>query len=213
MRTFGAAQVTPCSVLCGETLHKATWVLLESPRCNRSVAPGVEAAALLHAWTACLLHAAGAGGALVIADALIKALVATALHQVGHAGGTASGVALLAHAVLGAGEASSTRTAALVQGAVETLATTRLPGVQIRMVGACSAALNVIFDLNLLLLILIVHEGFQVVHLHATQLVQFQAAILASGACVICFQRRLHICCCHSQEQHHQAIHHGGESG
>ena len=59
-----------------------------------SVAASIQATASLHAWTAAFLHTASTGSALVVADALVHALVARALHQLGHAAGTTTGVTL-----------------------------------------------------------------------------------------------------------------------
>ena len=57
-----------------------------------SVAACIQATASLHAWTAAFLHTTSAGSALVVADALVHALVTGALHQVGHAASTTTGV-------------------------------------------------------------------------------------------------------------------------
>ena len=59
-----------------------------------SVAASIQATASLHAWTAASLHTTSAGSALVVADALVHALVAGALHQFGHAASTTIGVTL-----------------------------------------------------------------------------------------------------------------------
>ena len=76
------------------------------------------------------------------------------------------------HAALGASEACSAGTAALVQWTVEALPSAFLPEVQVLAVGACAT-----FHIGFLIFVLF-HQSITVVHvLHATKLVQFQAAV------------------------------------
>ena len=76
------------------------------------------------------------------------------------------------HAALGASEACSAGTAALVQWRVEALPSAFLPEVQVLAVGACAT-----FHIGFLIFVLF-HQSIMVVHvLHATKLVQFQAAV------------------------------------
>ena len=139
---------------------------------SRLMASSIQATARLHWWAAAFLHATSAGSTLVVADALVHALVTRALYQVSHTGGTAIRVTLTGHAALGAREACSTGAATLVQCTVKGLPSTMLPHTEVLLIGAGTT-----FYADLLIFILF-HQSIMVVHLfHATQLIQFQAAI------------------------------------
>ena len=147
------------------------------------MASSTQATAGLHWWAAAFLHATTAGSTLVVADALVEALVTRALHQVSHAGGTAIRVTLTGHAALGAREACSTGTATLVQCTVKGLPSTMLPHTEVLLIGAGTT-----FNADLLIFILF-HQSIMVVHLfHATQLIQFQAAISTCRTWIIQLQ-------------------------
>ncbi len=90
-------------------------------------ASSIQATAGLHWWAAAFLHATSAGSPLVVADALVHALVARALYQVSHTGGTAIRVTLAGHAALGAREACSTGAATVVQCTVKGPPSTMFP--------------------------------------------------------------------------------------
>ena len=162
------------------------------------MAPCVQAAALLHAGTAAFPNAASASCTLVVADALIHALVTRAFHQVSHAGCATCRVPLLLHAALGTRETCSTRAAALVQCTIKACPSSSFPNSQVLLVGARSALLNCHF-----LILIRIRQSIMVVHLHSTELAQFQAAIAVGCACIIylqSLQRRLCSCQCDNEK-------------
>ena len=70
------------------------WLLTARSAHWHLMATSIQATASLHRWTAASLHTTGASSALVVADALVHALVAGALHQFVHAASTTTGVTL-----------------------------------------------------------------------------------------------------------------------